>query len=183
MPEEELTVQESIAEQILNIHTTKKLLRRGLNLLGANLDKDDAFRTYATKALLLSSDLPTLNAPSVSNNDGNISFTDNSNNGNFTTKFALYVDGNWLVDVNKGSSVNLYDYILADGTYSITAKALGTLFNASAASSAVSVTLSGCAGGYRLVDNTYGKTIEFLAKYRSEDNTYGKTLIIESEEE
>jgi len=172
-----------IATELLKVNTTKKLLRKALNLLGANLDKDDSFRTYATTALLLSSDLPTLNAPSCSNNDGNISFTDNSNNGNFTTKYALYVDGNYLTDVNKGGSVNLYDYILADGTYSITCKALGTLFNASAASSAISVTLSGCAGGYRLVDNTYGKTIEFLTGYRSEDNEYGKTLIIESEEQ
>ena len=88
---------------------------------------------------------PTLNAPTIAIDDKTLKITNPASNGNFVTKFKVFSNGTALTEaVIKGSStsVDLSTLLTTAGTYSITAKASAANFNDSAASNAVSYTVS-----------------------------------------
>lgn len=84
--------------------------------------------------------LPTLNAPSLSISGSTLTITQSANNGNFASGFRVY-NGATLIATTSGTTVDLSSYITAVGSYTITAKAYGTNFNDSAASSSVTYTI------------------------------------------
>lgn len=165
------------------LRETKKQIRAQLILKGGGITKATPFRDYVDAIASLNVDQPKLNKGTISNSDGVISFTDSSNNGNFCTRWAVYKDGVYLADALKADSINLYDLIDVDGEYSITARSLGQYFEASDASTALTVTITGANLGYKLTVNTYGYTVTFLTGHSTSSNDYGTTVTIDQKEE
>ena len=85
--------------------------------------------------------LPQLNAPTISLNGDTLTISNPATNGNFVTGYKVYSDGS-LVATIQATTLDLSTVISAAGTHSVTAKAYGTGFNDSAASTAVSYTVS-----------------------------------------
>ena len=85
-------------------------------------------------------DLPQLNAPTISvssNAQGQslIAISNPSTNGNFVTKYKIYLDGTFLRETTSTSGNAITDL----GSHSVTVTACGTDFEDSAASNAVTV--------------------------------------------
>lgn len=156
-------------------------IRHALKLKGCDISKNTPFRDYVDEIEDLNVELPQLNAPSISISNGVVTVTDNANNGNFTTGFAYYVDGNYIEDDDGSTPLNLYDYIKADGTYAITVKALGDNFLASEPSTSVNAVIEDTGSGYKATANDYGYTIQFKVNYRSIANAHGTTITLEDE--
>lgn len=81
--------------------------------------------------------LPQLNAPTLSLDGDTLTITANADNGAFATSYDLYADGS-LVGNYTSTTIDLTTLGLAEGTYSITARAKGANFVDSADSVAVS---------------------------------------------
>lgn len=84
---------------------------------------------------------PTLNAPTISISGSTVTITNPTSNGSFVTEYKVYSNGSLLTTVST-TSVDLASFISQSGTYQITVKAVGTYFNDSGASNAVSYTKS-----------------------------------------
>lgn len=84
--------------------------------------------------------LPQLYAPTITLDGDTLTITANADNGAFATSYDLYIDGS-LVGNYTSTTIDLTTLELAEGTYSITAKAMGTIFADSADSVAVSYTV------------------------------------------
>ena len=171
------------AEKFSRLAQSKREIRAQLILKGGGITKTTPFKDYAAALAALNVEQPQLHAGTISNSNGVITFADDSDNGDFCTRFAVYVDGEYLADAAASGSVNLYDYINEDGTYSVTAKSLGQYFKASDASTALSVTLAGSGKGYAKSANSYGYTATLLTTYSTESNDYGLTAIIDQTQE
>lgn len=90
----------------------------------------------------VSSEKPTLNAPTISLNGATLTITNPATNGNFVTAYKVY-DGATLVTTVTTTTVDLSTLITTAGTHIITVKASGTNFNDSVASNSVVYTILG----------------------------------------
>lgn len=90
----------------------------------------------------VSSEKPTLNAPTISLNGATLTITNPATNGNFVTAYKVY-DGATLVTTVTTMTVDLSALITTAGTHIITVKASGTNFNDSVASNSVVYTILG----------------------------------------
>lgn len=93
--------------------------------------------TEVTVTVNVSSEQPTLNAPTISLSDSTLTITNPTTNGNFATSYKVY-DGETLVATVTTTTVDLSAYITTAGTHTITVKAAGTNFIDSAASNSQS---------------------------------------------
>ena len=93
--------------------------------------------TEVTVTVNVSSEQPTLNAPTISLSDSTLTITNPATNGNFVTSYKVY-DGETLVATVTTTTVDLSAYITTAGTHTITVKAAGTNFVDSAASNSAS---------------------------------------------
>ena len=91
-------------------------------------------------------DQPVMNAPTISLSGRQLTMTNPSTNGNFFSKFKVFVD-NTLKSSQTEKTIDLYNYFDADGTYNLAAKCSGTNFQDSALSSSVSYTKFTPTGG------------------------------------
>lgn len=89
----------------------------------------------------VSSEKPTLNAPTISLNGATLTITNPATNGNFVTAYKVY-DGATLVTTVTTTTVDLSILITTAGTHIITVRASGTNFIDSAASNSVSYTVT-----------------------------------------
>lgn len=93
--------------------------------------------TEVTVTVNVSSEQPTLNAPTISLSDSTLTITNPATNGNFATAYKVY-DGETLVATVTTTTVDLSAYITTAGTHTITVKAAGANFVDSAASNSQS---------------------------------------------
>ena len=138
----------SQAAQTITPGTTDQTIAAGKYLAGAQTIKGDAklvaeniksgVSIFGVSGALA---LPTLNAPSLSLSGDTLTVTNPSANGSFVTGYKVYA-GNTLIATVQTATVDLSALLTDAGTYSVTAKAYGTGFNDSAASTAVSYTVS-----------------------------------------
>ena len=89
---------------------------------------------------------PVMNAPTISLSGRQLKMTNPSTNGNFFSKFKIFVD-NALKSSQTETTIDLYSYFNEDGTYNLAAKCSGTNFQDSALSSSVSYTKFTPTGG------------------------------------
>ena len=89
----------------------------------------------------VSSEKPTLNAPTISLNGSTLTITNPTTNGNFVTAYKVY-DGASLIASTTETSLDLSTLITTDGTHSITVKAAGMNFGDSASSNSQSFVLT-----------------------------------------
>lgn len=89
----------------------------------------------------ISSEQPTLFAPSISLNGSIVTIAPASENGSFATGYKIYSGTDLLVET-EDAAYDLSQTLTTTGTYVITVKATGTNFNDSAASDSVTYTLS-----------------------------------------
>lgn len=90
-----------------------------------------------------SGEQPQLFAPSIAKNGDILTITNNASNGAFVTVFNIFINGEVKANVAVGKTFDLSTLGLAAGTYTVTARACGTNFKASAASNALTHTVSG----------------------------------------
>ena len=143
----------SQAAQTITPGTTDQTIAASKYLAGAQTIKGDAklvaeniksgVSIFGVSGALA---LPTLNAPSLSLSGDTLTVTNPSANGSFAAGYKVYA-GNTLIATVQTATVDLSALLTDAGTYSVTAKAYGTGFNDSAASTAVSYTVS---AGYAL---------------------------------
>lgn len=135
----------SIATEIARLQQAKADLKASINAKGGSLT-NETLDQYASAVDNISVAKPTLNAPTISITDNALTITPNTNNGNFVTGYKVYSDGSLIATIQT-TTLDLSTYLTTPATYSITAKAYGTNFNDSVASSSVSYTIS---SGYTL---------------------------------
>ena len=84
-------------------------------------------------------DQPVMNAPTISLSGRQLTMTNPSTNGNFFSKFKVFVDGA-LKSSQTEKTIDLYTYFNEDGTYNLSAKCAGTNFQDSEASNSIRYT-------------------------------------------
>lgn len=82
---------------------------------------------------------PVLNAPTISLDGDTLTITNPSSNGDFISKFKIFVDGAQSVE-QTGNTLDLSTFFTVNGTYSITVKCSGENFEDSAESNAIAYT-------------------------------------------
>ena len=87
-----------------------------------------------------------MNAPTISLSGRQLTMTNPSTNGNFFSKFKVFVDNTLKIEQTE-NTIDLYTYFNEDGTYNLSAKCSGTNFQDSEASNSVSYTKFTQTGG------------------------------------
>lgn len=103
----------------------------------------DAGKTLSEVTVItaVESEKPTLNAPTISLSNSTLTITNPATNGNFVTSYRIF-NGSAELAVVTGKTVDLSTLLTDSGTHSITVKASALNFNDSAASNAVSYTVT-----------------------------------------
>lgn len=129
------------ASVVVNVDTAKPEQTKTVEITSNGTTKITAdsgkVLSEVTVTVNVSSEQPTLNAPTISLSDSTLAITNPATNGNFATAYKVY-DGDTLVATVTTTTVDLSAYITAAGTHTITVKAAGTNFVDSAASNSQS---------------------------------------------
>ena len=105
------------------------------------------------------SEKPTLNAVAISLDGSIITITPTVRNGSFVTGYKVYANMELLDEITT-VNYDLSQHITAAGTYVVAVKAVGTNFNDSAASNAVSYTCAPKALTTPVISLALGTTIQ-----------------------
>lgn len=99
-------------------------------------------QNFESEIASITTEQPTLNAPTIALSGDVLTIINPSTNGNFVTSFKIY-NGSALLTTTTNTSVNLSNLITEEGTYTITVRASGTNFIDSNFSNSVQYVISG----------------------------------------
>lgn len=103
--------------------------------------KNDTNLTDGVRSLIDNAQKPQLNAPTIELNGNNLTITNPATNGNFSSKFKIFVNGTQKSEQAE-TTINLKEYFTEEGTYNLAVKCAGMYFNDSGFSNTVSYTYS-----------------------------------------
>lgn len=127
----------TIADKLTYLNATKAAIKAAIVNKGVSVSDTDTFRSYADKIVSIeTSSQPQLNAPTISITGNTLTITNPTSNGDFVTAYKVYTEYGYVATVTE-TTVDLTTIITEDGTYNVFVTCLGTNFNDSPASNAV----------------------------------------------